>query len=38
MLGVGRRANLRDDPGYTPTELRRWTDLHCDFANGWSRP
>ncbi|WP_053684541.1 DUF6000 family protein [Streptomyces sp. XY593] len=25
-------------PSHTPAELRHWTDLHCDFANGWSRP
>ncbi|KOX02185.1 hypothetical protein ADL04_12970 [Streptomyces sp. NRRL B-3648] len=24
-------------PSYTPAELRRWTDLQCDFANGWTR-
>ncbi|MGW6872486.1 DUF6000 family protein [Streptomyces xanthophaeus] len=35
---VDALVHLRDDPGYTPTELRRWTDLQCDFANGWSRP
>ncbi|MGW4230538.1 DUF6000 family protein [Streptomyces sp. NPDC004980] len=35
---VNALGHLRDDPGYTPTELRRWTDLHCDFANGWTRP
>ncbi|MEU9398424.1 DUF6000 family protein [Streptomyces sp. NPDC048242] len=23
-------------PGYTPAEQRRWTDLRCDFANGWT--
>nr|WP_308320691.1 DUF6000 family protein [Streptomyces virginiae] len=32
--GVGRLGY----PSHTPAELRRWTDLHCDFANGWSRP
>ncbi|MET8560289.1 DUF6000 family protein [Streptomyces flaveolus] len=31
-------AHLRDHPAYTPEEQRRWTDLHCDFANGWIRP
>ncbi|MEU4980558.1 DUF6000 family protein [Streptomyces sp. NPDC021969] len=25
-------------PSHTPAELRRWTDLHCDFANGWPCP
>ncbi|MBD0843042.1 DUF6000 family protein [Streptomyces sp. TRM68416] len=25
-------------PSYTPAEQHRWTDLHCDFANGWTRP
>ncbi|GAA0307064.1 hypothetical protein GCM10010302_52240 [Streptomyces polychromogenes] len=32
--GVGRLGY----PSHTPAELRRWTDLHCAFANGWSRP
>ncbi|MFE5966389.1 DUF6000 family protein [Streptomyces sp. NPDC056463] len=25
-------------PSHTPDEVRHWTDLHCDFANGWTRP
>ncbi|GEC05839.1 hypothetical protein SSP24_34940 [Streptomyces spinoverrucosus] len=29
-------AVLRDLPAYTPEEQRRWTDLRCDFANGWT--
>ncbi|MEU8708462.1 DUF6000 family protein [Streptomyces sp. NPDC048565] len=31
-------AHLQDSPAYTPAEQRRWTDLQCDFANGWTRP
>lgn len=31
-------VRLRDHPSYTPDEQRRWTDLKCDFANGWARP
>ncbi|MGW1071361.1 DUF6000 family protein [Streptomyces sp. NPDC002537] len=31
-------VHLRDHSGYTPGEQRRWTDLLCDFADGWSRP
>ncbi|WP_329099262.1 DUF6000 family protein [Streptomyces sp. NBC_01439] len=34
---VNALAHLRDHPAYTPVERRRWTDLQCDFANGWSR-
>ncbi|WP_353944504.1 DUF6000 family protein [Streptomyces sp. HUAS MG91] len=34
VKGVGRLGY----PDYTPAELRRWTDLQCDFANGWTRP
>jgi hypothetical protein len=34
---VNALAHLRDHPGYTPAEQRRWTDVQCDFANGWSR-
>ncbi|PKV82653.1 DUF6000 family protein [Streptomyces sp. TLI_146] len=30
--GVGRLGY----PSHTPAELRRWTDLQCGFANGWS--
>lgn len=35
---VNALAHLRDHPGYTPAEQRRWADLRCDFANGWTRP
>ncbi|MEU0097331.1 DUF6000 family protein [Streptomyces sp. NPDC006267] len=35
---VNALAHLRDHPDYTPAERRRWTDLHCDFANSWTRP
>ncbi|MFD9377367.1 DUF6000 family protein [Streptomyces sp. NPDC059999] len=35
---VNALVHLQDHPGYTPAEQRRWTDLHCDFADGWSRP
>jgi hypothetical protein len=31
-------AHLRNNPGYTPAERRRWTDLQCDVANGWTVP
>ncbi|MET8974628.1 DUF6000 family protein [Streptomyces sp. NPDC004539] len=24
-------------PSHVPAEQRRWTDLHCDFADGWTR-
>ncbi|MFE7626592.1 DUF6000 family protein [Streptomyces sp. NPDC057509] len=24
-------------PSHTSAEQRRWTDLQCDFTNGWSR-
>ncbi|XCM34158.1 DUF6000 family protein [Streptomyces parvus] len=34
VKGVGRLGH----PSYTPAEQHRWTDLHCDFANGWTRP
>ncbi|MCX4764725.1 DUF6000 family protein [Streptomyces sp. NBC_01275] len=34
---VNALVHLRDDPAYTVAEQRRWTDLHCDFTNGWSR-
>ncbi|MEU9467220.1 DUF6000 family protein [Streptomyces avermitilis] len=30
-------VHLRDHPAYAPEEQYRWTDLHCDFANGWTR-
>ncbi|MUT92176.1 hypothetical protein GOL98_22120 [Streptomyces sp. Z38] len=35
---VNALAHLRDYPAFTPVELRRSTDLRCEFANGWSRP
>ncbi|MEU3517142.1 DUF6000 family protein [Streptomyces sp. NPDC006654] len=35
---VNALVHLRDHPGYTPAEQRRWTDLHCAFANGWTQP
>ncbi|MFB6837461.1 DUF6000 family protein [Streptomyces sp. NPDC056361] len=35
---VNALAHLRDDPAYTAAQQHRWTDLHCDFANGWTRP
>ncbi|MGW1501686.1 DUF6000 family protein [Streptomyces mirabilis] len=35
---VNALAHLRDHPSYTPAEQCRWTDLHCAFANGWTRP
>jgi hypothetical protein len=31
-------AHLQDSPYFTPAEQRRWTDLHCDFANSWTQP
>ncbi|WP_329404362.1 DUF6000 family protein [Streptomyces melanogenes] len=31
VKGVGRLGY----PSHSPAELRRWTDLQCDFANGW---
>ncbi|MFI6152173.1 DUF6000 family protein [Kitasatospora sp. NPDC051170] len=31
-------VHLRDHPSFTPDEQRRWTDLQCDFAAGWSCP
>ncbi|MCX4654922.1 DUF6000 family protein [Streptomyces microflavus] len=34
---VNAPTHLHDHPAYTPAELRRWTDLQCDFANGWTR-
>lgn len=33
---VAALAHLRDQSGCTPAEQRRWTDLQCDFANGWT--
>ncbi|MEV8330450.1 DUF6000 family protein [Streptomyces niveus] len=33
---VNALANLRGHPAYAPVERRRSTDLHCDFANGWT--
>ncbi|WP_328458727.1 DUF6000 family protein [Streptomyces sp. NBC_00386] len=33
---VDALAHLRGDPDDTLAELRRWTDLRCDFANGWT--
>ncbi|WP_254407578.1 DUF6000 family protein [Streptomyces sp. GMY02] len=35
---VNALPHLRDHPAYTPAEQRRWTDLLCDFAEGWARP
>ncbi len=35
---VNALAHLHDHPAYTPVERRRWTDLQCDFANGWTLP
>lgn len=35
---VNALVHLHDHPGYTPAEQRRWTDLRCDFADGWTRP
>ncbi|MFD8015287.1 DUF6000 family protein [Streptomyces sp. NPDC058955] len=34
VKGMGRLGH----PSHTPAEVRRWTDLECDFANGWTRP
>lgn len=31
-------VRLSDQPGHSPDEQRRWTDLQCDFADGWTRP
>jgi hypothetical protein len=33
---VDALAHLRGDPHWTSAEQRRWTDLRCDFANGWT--
>ncbi|WP_326790147.1 DUF6000 family protein [Streptomyces sp. NBC_00151] len=33
---VAALVHLRDHPRYTPAEQRCWTDLQCDFANGWT--
>lgn len=35
---VNALSHLRDHPNYTPAEQHRWTDLHCDFAHGWTHP
>ncbi|MEU4263720.1 DUF6000 family protein [Streptomyces sp. NPDC025273] len=35
---VNALAHLRAHPSYTPAEQHCWTDLHCDFAHGWTRP
>ncbi|MGW0543634.1 DUF6000 family protein [Streptomyces griseoincarnatus] len=35
---VNALAHLRGYLAFTPVELRRSTDLRCEFANGWSRP
>ncbi|MFD8210518.1 DUF6000 family protein [Streptomyces sp. NPDC059695] len=35
---VGSSPLLRDDPVFTPERLRGWSDLRCDFADGWTRP
>ncbi|SED51395.1 hypothetical protein SAMN04490357_5019 [Streptomyces misionensis] len=32
-----RGAEHQGYPSYTPAEQRRWTDLLCEFANGWAR-
>ncbi|MDX3516720.1 DUF6000 family protein [Streptomyces scabiei] len=34
---VNALTHLPDHPAHNPAELRRWTDLQCDFANSWSR-
>ncbi|MGW4747845.1 DUF6000 family protein [Streptomyces sp. NPDC004290] len=34
---VGVSPGLRDDPAFTPEGLRGWSDLRCDFADGWTR-
>lgn len=34
---VNALVHLRGQADYSPEEQRRWTDLHCDFANGWTR-
>ncbi|MFB7030367.1 MULTISPECIES: DUF6000 family protein [unclassified Streptomyces] len=34
---VDALPHLHDRPSYTPAEQHRWTDLRCDFANGWTR-
>lgn len=34
VTGMGRLGY----PSYTPAEQRHWTDLTCEFANGWTRP
>ncbi|WP_326779258.1 DUF6000 family protein [Streptomyces sp. NBC_01445] len=33
---VNALPHLRENPGYTPADQRRWTATQCDFANGWS--
>ncbi|WP_219818893.1 DUF6000 family protein [Streptomyces sp. SM11] len=35
---VNALVHLHDHPAYIPAELRRWTDLQYDFANGWTQP
>ncbi|MFC5957080.1 MULTISPECIES: DUF6000 family protein [Streptomyces] len=34
---VDALVHLRDQPGCTPDEQRRWADVQCEFANGWTR-
>ncbi|MEV7316794.1 hypothetical protein AB0N56_28030 [Streptomyces microflavus] len=34
VKGVGRLGY----PSPIPAEQRHWTDLECDFADGWTRP
>ncbi|MET8510088.1 DUF6000 family protein [Streptomyces sp. NPDC005077] len=31
-------GHLNYHSSYTPDEQRRWIDLQCDVADGWSRP
>ncbi|WP_448318449.1 DUF6000 family protein [Streptomyces sp. CO7] len=35
---VDALPHLLGHPAYAPAELRRSTDLRCEFANGWRRP
>ncbi|MFF4366914.1 DUF6000 family protein [Streptomyces sp. NPDC001594] len=34
---VRARSYPDDRPYPTPVELRRWTDLACEFTDAWSR-
>ncbi len=36
--GGSRPLHTSGLPYFTPAEQRRWTDLHCDFANSWTQP